>query len=134
MNVTIHAPEGEDALSDEQRTTLAIDLMKARNKVTHIYELVKAFGSTSQVTYQRRQQVWRRKPPVAAKHAHEVCVQPFSGEKVAGEAHAPLLYVEDPRTDLPSAIQARVAEVIEGRDDLIVEGWMAKETSPEEPA
>jgi superfamily II DNA or RNA helicase len=120
--------DGLAALSDEQRTGLAIDLMKKRNKVTHIYELVKAFGSTSQVTYQRRQKIWRRKPSVAQKHAYEVCVQPFSGEKVAGEAHAPLLYVEDPRVDLPSALQARVVEVIDGRDDLIVEGWMAKES------
>ena len=38
--------EGLSALSDEQRTSLAIDLMKARNKVTHIYELVKAFADS----------------------------------------------------------------------------------------
>lgn len=118
--------EGWTALTDKERSALAIALMEARNKVTHIYELIKAFGSTSQVTYDRAQQVWTRRKNIARKHAYEVCIQPFTGEKVRGAAHAPLLYVKDPRRDLPSELQDRVGEVIEGRDEVIVTGWMRK--------
>jgi superfamily II DNA or RNA helicase len=118
--------EGLSALSDKERNTLAIELMEARNKVTHIYELIKAFGSTSQVTYNRTEQVWTRRKNIARKHAYEVCIQPFTGEKVRGAAHAPLLYVKDPRRDLPSELEIRVAEVIDGRDEVIVTGWMKK--------
>jgi hypothetical protein len=118
--------EGLASLTDEERMALAVALMQARNKVTHIYELVKAFGSTSQVTYDRSARQWRRRDQIALKHAFEVSVQPFTGVKVAGEEHAPLLYAQDPRRDLPSALQARVAEVIIDRDGLIVAGWMSK--------
>jgi hypothetical protein len=117
---------GVVALTDEEKNALAITLMEKRNKVTHIYELVKAFGSTSQVTYNRPARVWRRRDAIALKHAYEVSVQPFTGEKVAGEEHAPLLYVRDPRNDLPSTLQERVIEVISDRDRTIVAGWMAK--------
>ena len=41
--------EGLACLTDEERSTLAISLMRRYNKVTHIFELVKAYGSTSQV-------------------------------------------------------------------------------------
>jgi hypothetical protein len=114
------------SLTDEERMSLAVTLMQARNKVTHIYELVKAFGSTSQVTYDRPARQWRRREQIALKHAFEVSVQPFTGVKVAGEEHAPLLYAQDPRRDLPSALQARVAKVITDRDGLVVAGWMSK--------
>ncbi len=117
---------GVASLTDEERSALAIALMEARNKVTHIYELVKAYGSTSQVTYNRPARVWRRRDAIALKHAYEVSVQPFTGEKVRGEEHAPLLYVKDPRNDLPSVLQERVTEVITDRDKTIIAGWMAK--------
>ena len=120
------ASDGLASLTDEERIALAIALMQARNKVTHIYELVKAFGSTSQVTYDRSARQWRRREQIALKHAFEVSVQPFTGVKVAGEEHAPLLYAADPRRDLPSALQERVEKVIADRDGLIVAGWMAK--------
>mgnify|MGYP001552220188 FL=1 len=70
--------------------------------------------------------MWRRRDAIALKHAYEVSVQPFTGEKVAGEEHAPLLYVKDPRNDLPATLQRRVTEVISDRDRTIVAGWMAK--------
>jgi superfamily II DNA or RNA helicase len=118
--------EGLTRLTDAERSALAVALMEARNKVTHIYELVKAFGSTSQVTYDRRARVWRRRDHIARKHRYEVSVQPFTGEKVRGDEHAPLLYSKDPRSDLPAELQERVAEAIEGRDEVIVAGWMEK--------
>jgi len=41
-----------------------------------------------------------------------------------GAAHAPLLYAADPRSDLPEALQARVAEAIRNCDPGIVAGWL----------
>jgi len=36
--------------------------------------------------------------------------------------------------DLPSALQARAAEMIDDRDHPIVEGWMAKQAPPKRRA
>jgi hypothetical protein len=116
------APGG---LTAAERESLAIGLLLARNKVTHIYELVKAAGSTRQVEFDRPARVWRRRASIAQKHAYEAAVDPLSGRLVRGEVHAPLLYAGDPRTDLPADLQARVCEVIRGRDPTVVSGWLA---------
>jgi superfamily II DNA or RNA helicase len=116
--------EGVRSLSDDQRLKLAIALARHRNKVSHIYEMVKAYGSGSQVIYDRPSKSWRRRDAIAAKHAREIGVDPFSGAKLPGVAHAPLLYVDDPRTDLPAAQQQYVAESIEQVDKTIVSGWL----------
>lgn len=118
------ARQGLAGLSDEQRHELALDLMQARNKVTHIYELVKAYGSTRQVLYNRGRREWERRQEIAAKHEQEVSVQPFTGEMLRGAEHAPLLYPSDPRTDLPTDLQRHVAEAITGQDATIVAGWL----------
>lgn len=94
------------------------------NNVPHIFELVKAYGSTSQVQYDRTARVWQRRENIAVKHQYEVAVNPFSGEKLAGDGHAPLVYVQDPRVDLPAELQARLAVAIDGSDDRIVAGWL----------
>jgi hypothetical protein len=60
----------------------------------------------------------------AAKHEYEVAVNPFSGEKLTGAGHAPLVYAEDPRADVPAELQRHLAERIAGRDDVIVSGWL----------
>lgn len=115
---------GLSSLSDEERSNSAIALMRQRNKVTHIYELVKAYGSTTQVAYDRTARVWQRRENIAAKHAYEVAVNPFSGEKLAGDSHAPLVYVQDPRADLPAELQQHLVKAIGGSDDRIVAGWL----------
>jgi hypothetical protein len=115
---------GLDALTADQRDSLANELMLTRNKVTHIYELVKAFGSTRQVEYDRPTRVWRRREPIARKHAYETSVDPFAGTLVPGVDHAPLIYANDPRTDLPDDLETRVEETIRGRDPTIVNGWL----------
>jgi hypothetical protein len=92
--------------------------------VTHIYELVKASGSTRQVEYDRAAHVWRRRENIAQKHSYETAVDPLSGRIVRGVEHAPLLYANDPRTDLPADLQARVSDVIRDRDPRIVAGWL----------
>ena len=48
----------------------------------------------------------------------------FPGHLATGVAHAPLLYAEDPRTDLPSQLATRVGGVIDGLDPTIVRGWL----------
>jgi hypothetical protein len=114
-----------DGLSTEERTQVALGLMLGRNKVTHIYELVKAAGSGRQVEYVRAQRAWRRREPIARKHAYESAVDPFGGGVVRGVGHAPLVVAEDPRTDLPAALGQRVAEAIDGLDPKIVSGWLS---------
>ena len=116
--------EGFGALSERERHGLATRLMRHYNKVTHVYELVKAFGSTSQVTLDRRTGHWRRKDAIAAKHHREVAVDPIHGRKSHDQAHAPLLYVADPRADLPADVGAKLVSDLDGADDRIIGGWL----------
>ncbi|MCB0212115.1 MAG: DEAD/DEAH box helicase family protein, partial [Anaerolineae bacterium] len=113
-------------LTDEDRRRLALALAQKRNKVTHIYELVKAYGSDIQLEYNRTEKVWQRRAAIAAKHAQEVSTHPFTGARVAGDAHAPFLYVTDPRTDLPERLQSHLEEALPGCDDIIINGWLGE--------
>jgi hypothetical protein len=117
--------DGLAALTDADRDSLAIELMLGRNKVTHIYELVKATGSSRQIEYDRQSRLWRRRESIARKHAYETSVDPFSGTSCRGVDHAPLLYAADPRTDLPADLENRVREAIRDRDPTVVTGWLA---------
>jgi hypothetical protein len=116
--------DGLADLSDNERRQIAIDLMRHFNKVTHIFELVKAYGSTSQVEYNRTERSWVRRENIAAKHEFEVAVNLISGQKLTGDEHAPLVYAQDPRMDVPAELQRRLMEAIEGADEKIVRGWM----------
>jgi hypothetical protein len=118
---------GLASLDEEERLALAIDLMQTHNKVTHIYELVKAYGSTRQVLYNRGTKLWQRRKEIAAKHELEIAVHPLSGEMLWGVEHAPLLYASDPRTDLPQHLEQHLVESIAGRDPVIVTGWLGQE-------
>jgi hypothetical protein len=118
--------EGIDGLSTEERTELAIRLMRTHNKVTHTYELVKAFGSTTQIEHIRERRIWQRKESIALKHARELAVNPLTGELVTGVEHAPLLYARDPRLDLPSELQHHLRETVRDSDAHIVAGWLGR--------
>ena len=115
---------GLSSLTDEERTHIAIALMRHHNKITHIFELVKAYGSTAQVEYNRSKRVWCRREKIALKHQYEVAVNPFTGQKLTGDGHAPLVYAQDPRTDVPSELQRHLTQSIDGSDDVIVAGWL----------
>jgi hypothetical protein len=117
---------GFTALDAAERDALACTLMQRRNKVTHVYELVKAYGSTSQVTYDRAADRWRRKDTIAAKHAREVAVNALTGEKSRDATHAPLLYADDPRQDLPEHLHALLSTELRGSDERIVRGWLGR--------
>ncbi|MBN2334449.1 DEAD/DEAH box helicase family protein [Candidatus Bathyarchaeota archaeon] len=117
----------EGRLSDftqDERENLAVDLMLYRNKVTHIFELVKAYGSTKQVTYNRATRTWIRTESIALKHMHEYSVNPFTGVYSSGEVHAPLLYAQDPRENSPSSLIGLLNERMTNRDPVIVKGWI----------
>jgi hypothetical protein len=118
------AQGGVTILTDAERTDIAVALMRRFNKITHIYELVKAYGSTTQIEYHRGEKRWQRRPNVAAKHMLEISVNPFTGEKTMDDSHAPLIYAQDPRTDTPEALEAHLARAIDGIDPTIVAGWL----------
>jgi hypothetical protein len=111
-------------LSGEDRTRLVVELMLARNKVTHIYELVRAYGGDSQVRFKRREKRWERSELIGAKHAHEYSVSPLTGQYGAGVEHAPLLYAGDPRNNVPSELRSLLEQETKGRDPMIVRGWL----------
>ncbi len=113
-----------DQLGKDQRIRLALALVEKRNKVTHIYELVRSSGSGIQVQLQRPDKVWRRKDAIARKHARELSVDIVSGAKSTGAGHAPLVYRTDPRTDLPEALQQMLADILAGGDDRVARGWL----------
>jgi hypothetical protein len=108
-------------LSAAQRLELITRLMRRYNKVTHIYELVKAYGESQVV---KEKGTWRRRPAIESKHAGEESVNPLDGRHSRGAGHAPLLYAQDPRADLPAALRDHLATVLAGADDRIVSGWV----------
>jgi hypothetical protein len=115
---------GQDGAVAESSETLRTELLLSRNKVTHIYELVKAFGSTRQVEYDRGTRRWRRRLAIAHKHAYEHAVSVVSGDVVQGDDHAPLIYLDDPRTDVPGDLECALTELLEDRDRAIIKGWL----------
>lgn len=113
-----------DDLSREDRTALALALVERRNKVTHIYEMVRSTRSGSQVEFDRTAGAWRRKEPVARKHDRELAVDIVSGTKSTGAGHAPLVYGNDPRSDLPEELREELERLLPGGDDRVARGWM----------
>ena len=61
-------------------------------------------------------------------------MNPFSGDNLAGDGHAPLVYAQDPRTDLPAELQARLAGDIAGSEERIVAGWLQYDLAGQEAA
>jgi hypothetical protein len=112
------------ALDPEQRQEMVTRLMMERNKVTHIYELVKAYGSTMQIRYNRQDKRWDRVEALVEKHAREYAVNLFDGAYGPGEGHAPMVYAGNPRQDVPSALRKHLAEALRDRDATIVKGWL----------
>jgi len=112
------------ALGPERRQEMVTQLMMERNKVTHIYELVKAYGSTMQIRYDRQHKRWDRVEALVEKHAREYAVNLFDGAYGRGEGHAPMVYAGDPCRDVPSALRKHLTEALRDRDATIVKGWL----------
>jgi hypothetical protein len=125
------AKKGMAAFSNEERLNLAVRLLTTRNKVTHIFELVKAVGSPAQIVYDRPRKQWIRREEIAQKHAYEVSVHPKTGELLRGDAHAPLLFGEDPRHDPPTLLEKAIRAGIEDCDPVVVTGWLRAVMNPD---
>lgn len=109
-------------LSLTRRLDAAVALMQRHNKVTHIYELLKATGSPAQI--ERDGEGWKRRDSIAEKHRYETSVNPLDGRLSAGDAHAPLVYAQDPRLDAPTALQRHLSGLLDGCDRRLVLGWL----------
>jgi len=117
-------------VAETRRVARAISIMLTQNKVTHIYELVRARGSEPQVRYVARSHSWERIEAIAEKHRHQECVRASDGALLAGPEHAPLIVASDPRHDRPDAFQARLEEELAGADERIVRGWITAASKP----
>lgn len=125
------AKKGMAAFSNDERLNLAVRLLTTRNKVTHIFELVKAVGSPAQIVYDRPTKQWIRREEIAQKHAYEVSVHPKTGALLRGDAHAPLLFEEDPRHDPPALLEKAIRAGINGCDPVVVTGWLRAVMNPD---
>jgi superfamily II DNA or RNA helicase len=123
-NLTKKIMQGDlEQFMDVEREQLAIEMMIVRNKVTHIYELIKAYGSSIQIRQNRQTKVWSRIDSIAAKHSSQYSVNPFSGKYCSGEGHAPLVYWKDPRKYSPEKLKVYLASELRGCDPRIIQGW-----------
>ena len=103
---------------------MVAELMLTRNKVTHIYELVKAYGSTTQIQFDRQLRRWKRTESITRKHSLEYAVNPITGEFANGASHAPLIYAGDPRKGVPSELERHLVEALRESDPRIINGWL----------
>jgi hypothetical protein len=117
------AKSGDETGAD-RREDITVSIMLSQNKVTHVYEMIRAFGSQAQVRFDRRRGGWLRADAIAGKHWREFGVRAADGSYLAGPEHAPLIYASDPRRDSPPELQRRLAEHLSGADERIVRGWL----------
>jgi superfamily II DNA or RNA helicase len=111
-------------LSSDELLDAATQVMIRNNKVTHIYEMVKASGSEVQIRFDRQDGRWLRKEAIAEKHDDQLGVVLETGSIATGEAHAPLIYRDDPRSDEPDDIRAALLDRAVRRDEEIVKAWL----------
>jgi len=76
------------------------------------------------VEYDRVAHRWQRRETIARKHAYEASVSVTTGEVVVGAAHAPLIYKDDPRTDLPVDLEHSLVDLLDDCDRAIIRGWL----------
>ncbi|MCP4176796.1 MAG: DEAD/DEAH box helicase family protein [bacterium] len=111
-------------LDEKTRHEITVRLMQKQNKVTHIYELLTAYGTSNQLTYNRSEKTWCRRKSIAAKHQHETSVSIEDGLKSQSHSHAPIIYANDPRTDLPPQLQTELEAKLNNSDKVIISGWL----------
>jgi len=110
--------------STTERMKLIIYLMLSKNKVAHIFEMVKASGSTSQVEYDKRKGIWRRKASIAKKHRGEPILPVPGAERSRGKYVAPLIYSKDPTADTPTEIKDTLKGLLNGLDEDLLDDWV----------
>ncbi len=111
-------------LSTTERMKLVIYLMLSKNKVAHIFEMVKASGSTKQVEYDKQTGQWRRKAAIAKKHRGEPILPVPGAERRRGKYVAPLIYSQDPTIDTPSEVRDTLKNLLTGLDEELLDDWV----------
>ena len=111
-------------LNTNERMKLIIFLMLSKNKVAHIFEMVKASGSTRQVEYDKRKGVWKRKAAIAKKHRDEPILPVPGAERSRGKYVAPLIYSNDPTVDTPSEVRDTLKNILTGLDENLLDNWV----------
>lgn len=111
----------------------AVELLRARNKVAHVYELLKGYGGDPQIRFDAHRG-WMRTPALAAKHRRELAVDLRHGEMSRDDAHAGLVVAADPRTDSPAALRRALTAVLRGADARIVRRWLDAAAAASPPA
>jgi hypothetical protein len=111
-------------LSTMERMKLIIYLMLSKNKVAHIFEMVKASGSTKQVELDKKSGIWRRKASIAKKHKEEPILPVPGAERRRGKYMAPLIYSEDPTADTPSEVRSTLKTLLTGLDEDLLDDWV----------
>jgi len=107
-----------------ERMKLIIYLMLSQNKVAHIFEMVKASGSTRQVEYDKRTGIWRRKAAIAKKHREEPILPVPGSKRIRGKYIAPLIYSKDPTADTPTEIRSTLSNLLDGLDQDLLDDWV----------
>ncbi|MCG3253393.1 MAG: DEAD/DEAH box helicase family protein [Candidatus Heimdallarchaeota archaeon] len=110
--------------STTERMKLIIYLMLSQNKVAHIFEMVKASGSTRQVEYDKRTGIWRRKAAIAKKHREEPILPVPGSKRSRGKYIAPLIYAKDPTADTPTEIRSTLSNLLDGLDQDLLDDWV----------
>jgi len=110
--------------STTERMKLIIYLMLSQNKVAHIFEMVKASGSTRQVEYDKRTGIWRRKAAIAKKHREEPILPVPGSKRSRGKYIAPLIYSKDPTADTPTEIRSTLSNLLDGLDQDLLDDWV----------
>ncbi|MFW9921739.1 MAG: DEAD/DEAH box helicase [Candidatus Thorarchaeota archaeon] len=118
------APGEVNTLSTTERMKLIIYLMLSKNKVAHIFEMVKASGSSKQVEFDKRSGVWRRKAAIAKKHKEEPILPVPGADRKRGKYIAPLIYSEDPTMDTPSEVKFTLKGLLNGLDEELLDDWV----------
>ncbi|HUU79581.1 MAG TPA: DEAD/DEAH box helicase family protein [candidate division Zixibacteria bacterium] len=111
-------------LSTNERMKLIIYLMLSQNKVAHIFEMVKASGSSKQVELDKKTGIWRRKASIAKKHREEPILPVRGSERRRGKYVAPLIYSQDPTMDTPSEVKATLQNLLNGLDENLLDDWV----------
>ncbi|MHA1154513.1 MAG: DEAD/DEAH box helicase [Candidatus Heimdallarchaeota archaeon] len=111
-------------LSSTERMKLIIYLMLSKNKVAHIFEMVKASGSTKQVEFNKKDGKWRRKAAIAKKHRDEPILPVPGAERRRGKYIAPLVYSKDPTIDTPDEVKATLKNLLQGLDEDLLDNWV----------
>ncbi|HUT79882.1 MAG TPA: DEAD/DEAH box helicase family protein [Candidatus Bathyarchaeia archaeon] len=111
-------------LDNHERMKLIIYLMLSKNKIAHIFEMVKASGSTRQVELDKTTGTWRRKASIAKKHREEPLLPVPGAERKRGKYIAPLVYSKDPTADTPSEVKETLQGLLQGLDENLLDDWV----------